>query len=191
MISLNVPPGSFLKVSEAEFTKLASANRDLRLERKDNGELIIMPPTGSNTGRKNSNIISQLVIWNKINKNGIVFDSLTGFRLPKGSILSPDASWVEKSRWKALTQQERDSFAPICPEFIIELRSPTERLKNLQNKMSEYLSSGLILGWLIDAIDNKVEIYRTGKQVEILDKPSNLSGENVLLGFNLDLSEIW
>ncbi len=178
-------------VSEAEFLKLATENQDLRLERSCTGELIIMPPTGSNTGRRNSDLIAQLVIWNKSFKLGIVFDSSTGFRLPKGSTRSPDASWVEKSRWDSLTEKEQDGYAPICPDFAVELRSPTDNLKRLQDKMIEYLDNGLLLGWLIDPSDKKVEIYRKQQEKEILNNPVNLSGEKVLSGFILDLTEIF
>ena len=150
-----------------------------------------MPPTGSNTGRRNSSIIIQLGIWNNKSNNGIVFDSSTGFRLPKGSTRSPDVSWVKKSRWDSLSTEEQDSYAPICPEFVVELRSPTDNLKTLQNKMLEYLNNGLVLGWLIDPINKLVEIYRQGQKPEILNNPDSLSGEDLLSGFNLDLTKIW
>ena len=177
-------------VTEAEFEKIAIENQDLRLERTHTGELIIMPPTGSNTGRRNSDIIAQLVIWNKNFKLGIVFDSSTGFRLPKGSTRSPDVSWVEKSRWDSLTEEEQDGYAPICPDFAVELRSPTDNLKTLQNKMLEYLDNGLLLGWLIDPISKKIEIYRKEQDKEILNNPTTISGDPVLPDFILNLSQI-
>lgn len=177
-------------VTEAEFEKLASENQDLRLERNHTGELIIMPPTGSNTGRRNSDLIAQLVIWNKNFKLGIVFDSSTGFRLPKGSTRSPDVSWVEKSRWDSLTEEEQDGYAPICPDFAVELRSPTDNLKTLQNKMLEYLDNGFLLGWLIDPISKKIEIYRKEQDKEILNNPTTISGNPVLPDFILNLSQI-
>ena len=191
-ITLYIPEGIKINpiVTEAEFEKLASENQDLRLERNHTGKLIIMPPTGSNTGRKNSNIIAQLVIWNKNFKLGIVFDSSTGFRLPKGSIRSPDVSWVEKSRWDSLTEEEQDGYAPICPDFAVELRSPTDNLKTLQNKMLEYLDNWLLLGWLIDPISKKIEIYRKEQDKEILNNPTTISGNPVLPDFILNLSQI-
>lgn len=191
-ITLYIPEGIKINpiVTEAEFEKLASENQDLRLERNHTGKLIIMPPTGSNTGRKNSNIIAQLVIWNKNFKLGIVFDSSTGFRLPKGSIRSPDVSWVEKSRWDSLTEEEQDGYAPICPDFAVELRSPTDNLKTLQNKMLEYLDNWLLLGWLIDPISKKIEIYRKEQDKEILNNPTTISGDPVLPDFILNLSQI-
>ena len=191
-ITLYIPEGIKINliVTEAEFEKLASENQDLRLERNHTGKLIIMPPTGSNTGRKNSDIIAQLVIWNKNFKLGIVFDSSTGFRLPKGSIRSPDVSWVEKSRWDSLTEEEQDGYAPICPDFAVELRSPTDNLKTLQNKMLEYLDNGLLLGWLIDPISKKIEIYRKDQDKEILNNPTTISGDPVLPDLILNLSQI-
>ena len=191
-ITLYIPEGIKINpiVTEAEFEKIALENQDLRLERTHTGKLIIMPPTGSNTGRKNSDLIAQLVIWNKNFKLGIVFDSSTGFRLPKGSTRSPDVSWVEKSRWDSLTEEEQDGYAPICPDFAVELRSPTDNLKTLQNKMLEYLDNGLLLGWLIDPISKKIEIYRKDQDKEILNNPTTISGDPVLPDFILNLSQI-
>jgi len=171
MIRANIPP--HLKVSEEQFELLAIANRDLRLERKYDGELIIMPPTGSETGNKNGRIFGQLFIWNDLENLGLVFASSTGFRLPNGAIKSPDASWVSKSKWDSLTPEQKQKFAPICPEFVIELRSPGDRLNTVREKMSEYINQGSLLGWLIDPIEKKVEIYRQGKDKEILSNPSN------------------
>ena len=190
MISLNIPSEITLKVTEEEFEKFAIANRDLRLERTNSGEMIVMPPTGGETGNSNIEIAFQLQAWSRQNDLGIAFDSSTGFRLPKGATRSPDAAWISKEKWNSLTSEQKKQFPPICPEFIIEFRSPTDNLKTLQNKMSEYLNNGLQLGWLIDRINKKVEVYRLGKEVEILDNPTNLSGENILSGFNLELSKI-
>ena len=191
MIAVNIPSNLKLTISETEFDRLAIANRDLRLERKQNGEIIIMPPTGGETGNKNLKILLQLGNWNEQRQTGLVFDSSTGFRLPSSAIRSPDASWVSNDKWNSLTPERKKQFPPICPEFIVELRSPTDNLKTLQNKMSEYLANGLILGWLIDPINKKVEIYRAGKNKETLDRPTILSGENVLPGFSLDLNKVW
>ena len=191
MISLNVPKNITLKVSQKEFEQFAIANRDLRLERTHDGEMIVMPPTGGETGRNNSALVARLWNWNDTQGKGIVFDSSTGFKLPNGAIKSPDVSWVSNEKWKALTSEQKKKFPPICPEFVIELRSETDNLKTLQNKMLEYLDNGLLLGWLIDPISKQVEIYRQGQEREILDEPDRLSGENLLSGFNLDLTSIW
>ena len=188
MIRANIPPQ--LKVTEEQFEQLAIANRDLRLERKHDGELIIMPPTGSETGNKNSTIVGQLFIWSDLENLGLVFDSSTGFRLPNGSIRSPDASWVSNAKWESLTSEQKQKFAPICPEFVIELCSPSDSIGPVREKMSEYMNNGSLLGWLIDPIEKKVEIYRQGQDKEILNNPSSLSGENILPGFSLDLSKI-
>ena len=187
--SVNIP--NRFKVSSQQFELLAKFNRDRRLERKSDGELIIMPPTGSNTGRRNFEIAVQLGIWNKEAKQGVAFDSSTGFLLPNGAYRSPDASWIENFRWNGLTKEEQDGFAPICPNFIIELRSLSDNLTPLQEKMKEYIDNGAKLGWLIDPKNRQVEIYRSNKTVEIKDNPNNLSGEDVLKGFTLDLAAIW
>ncbi len=191
MISLNLPKNITLKVSEEEFEKLAIANQDLRLERKYDGELIVMPPTGGDTGNSNIEIAYQLQGWSRTNKLGKAFDSSTGFRLPKGGTRSPDASWVSNKQWNSLTAEQQKKFPPICPLFAVELKSPSDNLKTIQDKMSEYLDNGLLLGWLIDPITKRVEIYRQGDETEILDNPTSVSGENVLPGFNLDLTKIW
>ena len=191
MISLNVPKNITLKVSQKEFEEFAIANRDLRLERTIDGEMIVMPPTGGETGNKNFKIILQLGNWNEKKLCGLVFDSSTGFKLPNGATRSPDASWVSNDKWNALTPEQKKKFPPICPEFVIELRSETDNLKTLQNKMLEYLDNGLVLGWLIDPINKLVEIYRQGQKPELLKNPNSLLGEDLLSGFNLDLTKIW
>lgn len=183
-------PQSF-KVTHEQFKELASANRDLRLERTEEGELIIMAPTGSETGNRNLGIEAQLWIWNRETKLGIAFNSSTGFNLPNGADRSPDASWIKLSRWEALTAEEQKGFAPICPDFVVELRSAPDNMKPLREKMQEYIKNGAKLGWLIDRKNRKVEVYRQGFDVEILDNPASLSGEDVLPGFVLDLAEVW
>ena len=190
-IAVNIPNTLTLQVSYEQFVDLALANRDLQLERTATGELIIMPPTGSDTGNKNLDIEGQLWLWNRQNKLGKVFDSSTGFRLPNGANRSPDAAWVDKQRWDALTLEQQETFAPICPDFVLELRSKTDSLENLQAKMREYIENGAGLGWLIDRKNQRVEIYRRGRNVEVLDHPVSLSGEDVLPGFVLDLTEVW
>jgi Uma2 family endonuclease len=149
-----------------------------------------MPPTGSDTGRRNVKITTQLDIWNSQNNLGEVFDSSSGFKLPNGAHRSPDASWVRRERWEALTPEQQEGFAPICPDFVVELRSPSDSLKKIQEKMQEYIENGARLGWLIDRKNRRVEIYRPNRDVEILENPATLSGEDVLPGFVLDLTPI-
>ncbi len=190
-IAVNIPNTLTLQVSHEQFVDLALANRDLQLERTATGELIIMPPTGSDTGKRNLDIAGQVWLWNRQTKLGEAFDSSTGFRLPNGANRSPDAAWVGKQRWDALTLEQQETFAPICPDFVLELRSKTDSLEKLQAKMREYIENGAGLGWLIDRKNQQVEIYRPGRNVEVLDHPVSLSGEDILPGFVLDLTEVW
>ncbi|WP_414566404.1 MULTISPECIES: Uma2 family endonuclease [unclassified Anabaena] len=190
-IAVNIPNTLTLNVSHEQFVDLALANRDLQLERSATGELIIMPPTGSFTGKRNFDIAGQLWLWNRQTKLGEAFDSSTGFHLPNGANRSPDAAWVRQEKWNALTLEQQESFAPICPDFVLELRSKTDSLEKLQAKMREYIENGACLGWLIDRQNQRVEIYRPGRDVEVLAHPVSLSGEDVLPGFVLDLTEVW
>ncbi len=187
--TLTIPPS--FKVSQQQFQELAQVNRDLRLEKTASGELIIMPPTGSDTGNRNLDIEGQLWLWNRQTKLGKAFNSSTGFHLPNGANRSPDAAWVKLERWEILTPQEREGFAPICPDLVVELKSPSDNIETLRAKMREYMENGARLGWLIDRKNRKVEVYRPDQDVEILDNPTTLSGENVLPGFVLDLTEVW
>lgn len=180
-----------LKVTQEQFQEIAAANRDLRLERTATGKLIIMPPTGGNTGRKNLYLGHQIYSWNEQKNLGVAFDSSTAFHLPNGADRSPDIAWVNRDRWESLTLQEQDRFPPVCPDFVIELRSKTDILKELQQKMQEYLDNGLKLGWLIDVKNQRVEIYRLARPVEVLQSPDYLSGEDVLPGLRLDLTNIF
>ncbi|MDJ0662756.1 MAG: Uma2 family endonuclease [Crocosphaera sp.] len=180
-----------LQMTDEQFFQLCQDNRDLRFERNSNGDILIVPPTGGETSNKNSDITYQLYAWNRKNKLGVTFDSSGGFKLPNGADRSPDASWITLEKWNNLTPQQRQKFLPLCPDFVIELRSPTDSLKTLQNKMKEYLENGTKLGWLINPKTKQVEIYRQGKEVEILDNPRTLSGENMLPNFILDLELIW
>lgn len=150
-----------------------------------------MPPTGGETGKRNSTINLELGIWNRQTQLGIVFDSSTGFKLPNGADRSPDASWIPLAKWNALTLPEREKFLPLCPDFVIELRSFTDALQRLQDKMLEYLDNGTRLGWLINAQDRQVEVYRIGRDKEVFDNPATLSGEDILPGFVLNLQAIW
>ena len=190
-VMVNIPTTIKLKISHEQFLDLALANRDLQLERNATGELIIMPPTGSYTGKINFDIAGQLWFWNRQNKLGEAFDSSTGFHLPNGSDRSPDAAWIKQEKWDTLSLEQKESFAPICPDFVLELRSQTDSLEKLQSKMREYIENGASLGWLIDQKNQRVEIYRPGKDVEILEHPTSLSGEDILPGFILDLTELW
>lgn len=188
-ISINIPTN--FKENEEQFELLAIANRNLRLERTAPGELVIMPPTGGNTGRKNIAIEAQLWNWNEQEKLGVVFDSSTGFRLPNKADRSPDAAWVSKERWDALTPSQQETFPPLCPDFVIELRLSGDTMKPLREKMVEYIENGAKLGWLIDPKNQLVEIYRRDRKVEVLENPNSLSGEDILPNFVLDLRKIW
>lgn len=188
-ITLNL--NSLIKLTAEQFYQLCAENPDLKLERNANGELIVMPPTGGETGKRSLTAGAQLWNWNDRTELGEVFDSSTGFTLPNGADRSPDASWVEKSRWSALTPQERDKFIPLCPDFVIELLSPSDSLKKTQEKMQEYIENGCRLGWLINRKKREVEIHRPGRNVEVLQSPQTLSGEDVLPGFVLNLQKIW
>ncbi|MBD1831998.1 Uma2 family endonuclease [Cyanobacteria bacterium FACHB-472] len=179
-----------IDLTDEQFWQLCQNNRDYRFERTASGELIIMPPTGSETGNRNIKIAAQLEVWSSQNNLGLAFDSSSGFKLPNGANRSPDASWIRRDRWDALTAEEQQGFAPICPDFVIELRSKSDSLKELQEKMQEYMENGARLGWLIDRKNQRVEIYRQGQDVEILENPATLSGEDVLPGFVLDLKQI-
>ncbi|MGK7884602.1 MAG: Uma2 family endonuclease [Crocosphaera sp.] len=179
------------QLTDEQFYKLCQDNRDLRFERNSKGDMMIMPPTGGETSERNSEINFQLRLWNKQYKLGKVFESSGGFKLPNGADRSPDASWITLDRWNNLTLKQRQKFLPLCPDFVIELRSPSDSLKTLQEKMQEYIENGTKLAWLINRKDKQVEIYRQNKQVEILDNPTTLSGENILPNFVLDLELIW
>ena len=183
-------PQSF-KVTHEQFKELAAANRDVRLERTATGELITKSWFGSEAGAKNANITGQLWIWNHQTKLGMAFNSSSGFNLPNGANRSPDASWIKLECWEALTSEEKQGFAPICPDFVVELRSASDNMKPLREKMQEYIENGAKLGWLIDRNNRKVEIYKKAFDVEILDNPASLSGEYVLPEFVLDLVEVW
>ena len=174
-----------------EFYQFCLANQDLRIERTANGEVIIMPPAFSDTGNRNIKISQQLANWSDQDGSGESFDSSAGFTLPNGATRSPDASWISLERWNALTDEQEASFAPICPDFVIELRSSSDHLNDLQEKMQEYLSNGIILGWLIDRKNRQVYVYRPNQEVEILDTPETVKGDPELPGFGLQMAKIW
>lgn len=180
-----------LKMGEEQFFEFCRLNRDLRIERTAEGDLEVMPPTGGETGNRNLKIAVQLGTWAERDSTGVPFDSSTGFRLPNGATRSPDAAWVKRERLVDLTAEQKQKFLPLCPDFAVELRSPTDSLTLLQDKMREYVENDARLGWLIDPSERRVYVYRPGVEVEQLDGASSLSGEPELPRFKLDLRRIW
>jgi Uma2 family endonuclease len=191
MTAFTIDLSSITSLTDEQFDRLCTANPELKFERTPTGELVIMSPTGGETGKRNVELAADFVFWNRQTKLGVVFDSSTCFRLPQGGDRSPDVSWVKRSRWDTLTPEQQRKFPPICPDFVLELLSPTDNLKTTQAKMQEYLSNGIRLGWLIDPQDRQVEIYRPGQSVEILQAPAVLSGESILPEFTLNLEWVW
>jgi Uma2 family endonuclease len=188
-ILLQVP--KTLRVSDEQFLEFVAANPELRLERTAHGELIAMSPTESESGAYNSELNGDFVLWNRQRRLGKVFDSSSGFRLPNGAIRSPDLAWVSQSRWHSLTPEQQKGFAPLCPDFVIELASPSDDLDSLKAKMQEYIDNGCQLGWLIHPKLRTVDIYRSQSPVETVGFTESLSGEPVLPGFVLDLRTIF
>ncbi len=196
-LTLNLKPASNL--TDEQFEQICWANQDFKFERSAQGELIVMSPTGGETGNWNSGLTGQVWFWNQQKKLGKGFDSSTGFRLPNGATRplrylrssAPDVAWIRQERWDALTPQQKKKFIPLCPDFVIELHSPSDDLEDLRAKMREYLENGASLGWLINPQDQQVEIYRPSQPIETLDRPDTLSGEAILPEFSLDLCEIW
>ncbi len=178
-------------LSDEEFSKLCALNRDMRLEYTRTGDLIIMPPTSSETGERNAELTVDFGIWNRRTRAGRLFDSSAGFTLPNGAKRSPDVSWISHERWDALSDDDKRGLAKICPDFVLELRSSSDNLRVLRDKMQEYLDNGARLGWLIDPIERVVYVYRSGEVVERLETPGEVSGELVLPGFVLRLSAVW
>jgi Uma2 family endonuclease len=192
ILPLNLPSSIGLYVTQEQFAVLSAVNRDVKLEKTAQGELIVNPPTGWETGERNLSLTGQLYRWYEENEDlGKAFDSSTGFILPNGANRSPDASWVSQERWDTLTPEQKGTFASICPDFVVELRSSSDRVESLQAKMIEYMENGAKLGWLLDPIQRRVEIYRPGLNVEVLENPDSLSGEEVLPGFVLNLRRVW
>jgi Uma2 family endonuclease len=183
-------PLDISNLTDDQYFEFCAANRKLRIERTAEGKIIIMSPTGGETGRRNAEINWQLVGWAKQDGTGIAFDSNTEFRLPNGANRSPDASWVLKSRWEAIPKPEREKFPPLCPDFVVELLSPSDNLEEIKLKMQEYIANGARLGWLIDPKNRRVFVY-TCAGVQVLEDPSQLSGDTVLPGFRLDMREIF
>ncbi|HMV51251.1 MAG TPA: Uma2 family endonuclease [Blastocatellia bacterium] len=187
---LMMPELENLRMTDAEFMEFCAQNPELRIEMTSKGELIVMSPVTGRGGNRNFFLTSKFGSWVERDGTGVGFDSSTCFTLPNGAKRSPDASWIEKERWEALTPEEQDEFPPICPDFVVELRSKSDRLKTLEEKMEEYLLNGARLGWLIDPLQQRVHIYRPGQPVTILNQPHEVSGEPLLKGFVLNLAGI-
>jgi Uma2 family endonuclease len=190
MTSLTLTLDPVVRLTREQFYELCNVNHDLRLERSSTGELILMPPTGWESGRQNSKLKLRVGVWAEQEGTGIVFDSSTGFSLPNGADRSPDVAWVAKSRIEAIAPDPAQ-FLPLAPDFVIELRSATDKLITLERKMAEYRDCGVRLGWLIDPQEKRVGIYRLGRPTEYLNQPEQLVGEDVLPGFVLTLADIW
>ncbi len=180
-----------VNLTDDQFFEFCQINRDLRIERTATGELLIMPPTDSETGGSNFELAGQLGNWVKLDGTGTGFDSSTGFTLPNSAIVSPDISWVKLERWNTLSALQKTKFAPIAPDFVVELRSKSDTLKDLQDKMQQYIDNGVRLGWLIDRKQRRVYVYRPGVPVQQLDNPETVSADPELPGFVLKLGEIW
>jgi Uma2 family endonuclease len=178
-------------ITDEQFEQLCAQNRDIKFELTSQGELIVISPTGSESGRQNGDLFGQIWYWNRQTQLGIVFDSSTGFTLPNDAKRSPDVSWIIKSRWDELNIRQKKKFAPLAPDFVIELLSPNDRLSDVQSKMTEYQACGVKLGWLIYPDEKRVEIYRLGKETEVLLEPKNLSGEDLMPKLTVDLQEIF
>lgn len=179
------------RMTDHDFYEFCQLNRDLRLELTGEGDLIVMSPTGGRTGRRNVRLTVKLGAWAEEDGTGQPFDSSTGFTLPNGAKRSPDFAWVANERWNALAEEEQEEFPPLCPDFVVELRSRTDSLALLQKKMKEYVENGAQLGWLIDPSKKKVYVYRPQTAVEVLDDPRTISGEPLLRGLTLDVRALW
>ena len=188
MLQIKTPP---LRVSRELFARLTVENPDARLERARDGTLVLMPPTGADGSRRNLNLAIQIGAWNEAARLGVAFDSSGGFELPDGSVRAADAAWVSLPRWQRLTQAQRKTFAPLCPDFVVELRSPSDRMADLREKMIDYIANGVRLGWLIDPYEKRVEAYRPDREVEELLAPESLAADDVLPGFLLKLAPIY
>ncbi len=179
------------KVSDEEFAELCRLNPELQIERTSEGELVIVAPTGGKTGRRNAKLTVAFGLWAERDGTGQSFDSSTLFSLPNGARRSPDLSWVRNERWEDLSPEQQEQFPPLCPDFMVELRSKTDSLKSLTEKMEEFIANGAELGWLIDPSERKVHVYRPGQAVEILNDPETVSGEPLLKGFILEVRSLW
>jgi Uma2 family endonuclease len=183
--------GSKFQMNDDEYFQFCQLNRDLRIERNSEGDIIVMAPTGGKGGIQNAKLILAFGKWAELDRSGTFFDSSTEFILPNRAGRAPDLSWVRNERWDSLSEKEQEQFPPLCPDFVLELRSKTDRLNTLQAKMEEYIANGAQLGWLIDPLERKVHIYRPAAEPEVLDNPEQVSGEPLLKGFVLDVRSIW
>lgn len=188
-ITLQMPPA--ISLDEDSLFDFCQLNSHLRIERTATGELIVMSPTGSETGNRNAKLIQQLANWTDRDGTGVEFDSSAGFILPNGATRSPDASWINLFKWNALTDAQKAKFAPICPDFVVEIASPSDDLVTLQNKMQEYIDNSASLGWLIDRSSRRIYVYVPNQDVKILDNPATIKGDPLLAGFVLDLTKVW
>jgi Uma2 family endonuclease len=178
-------------MDDAQLLEFCRVNPELHIERNAKGEVIVMSPTGWESGRRNALIVAALVRWAALDGGGEVTDSSAGFLLPNGAMRAPDAAWVRRSRLAKLTRAEKRGFLPLCPDFVVELRSESDRLDALQTKMDEYIANGAQLGWLIDPIERSIYIYRPNEEVQRLDQPTEIGGDPVLSGFILNLADLW
>jgi Uma2 family endonuclease len=178
-------------MSDDELMRFCAANDALRVERDANGEILVMTPAGGRTGKKNSDLIIDLGIWARADGRGFVFESNTGFTLPDGSMRSPDAAWIERTRWDALSEEDQERYSPICPDFIIELRSQSDSLPELEEKMEQWIANGAKLAWLIDPERQVVAVYRPGDQPEVHHHPTSVQGSGPVAGFELVMDRIW
>ncbi|MFP5275404.1 Uma2 family endonuclease [Coleofasciculus sp.] len=188
-VTINFNP--IFQLTQEQFYHLCRVNPNVKFERNAKGELIIVSPTGGETGKRNAKLTTRFCVWNEQRNLGEIFDSSTCFHLPNGANRSPDVAWIQKQRWDALTEEQKEKFPPIAPDFVLELMSPSDTLPETKAKMQEYMENQVRLGWLLYRPTRRVEIYRQGQTVEILENPTQLSGEDVLPGFILDLQIVW
>jgi Uma2 family endonuclease len=191
MLAVTINFNAIAQITDDQFDQLCRQNPDVKFERNARGEIIVMSPTGGETGNYNFEIATDFGIWNRRTKLGVCFDSSTCFKLPSGANRSPDVSWIKQDRWDALTPEQKQKFPPIAPDFVLELMSPTDSLKDTQDKMQEYMDNQVKLGWLINRKTRRVEIYRQGQEKEILECPAEILGEDILPGFVLNLQAVW
>ena len=193
-----------LELTDEQLLAISTANGDLQIELTADGELVIMPPTGEPSGWKENELAFQVTLWTRQAGTGLVFGAAAGFRLPNGAVRAPGVSWILRERWDAWLstqthsneereegEEGKDSFPNLCPDFVLELRSPSDTLASVQRKLEEYMVNGTRLGWLIDPLRRQAHIYRPGQDAEVLDEPESLAGDPVLPGFVLNLAEIW
>jgi Uma2 family endonuclease len=191
MAAITINLNSIANLSRSQFRQIANDNPEMKLERNKQGNLIVMAPTGGETGNFNADLNGQLYVWNRTSQSGKIFDSSTGFELPEGGDRSPDVAWINIDKWEALTPEQRRGFLPLCPDFAVELMSRSDSWIQTQAKMVEYMESGCRLAWLLDPKGKRAAIYRVGKPPELLMAPDSLSGEDVLPGFVLDTGFLW